>query len=329
MPSETLNSWTPGEVWLDTSGEPIQAHGGGILEVDGLYYWYGENKSAPTRVVPFVRHGADNKHYWHRTDLVGISCYSSADLMNWKNEGVVLAAVADDYQHDLYVENVLERPKVIFNEATGQFVMWMHIDTCEYQYARAGVAVADSPTGPFRYLGSLRPNGAMSRDLTLVKDHDGTAYLLHAAERNATLYASQLSSDYLEPTGSYTRNFVNQHREAPAVFAHSSGYYMVTSGCTGWDPNPAQLAYADTPAGPWQSLGDPCMGARADTTFDSQSTFILPVNEHACVFIANRWVKEDLGSSRHVWLPMLRDGERWRIEWKDRWDWSHLLEGRA
>lgn len=40
----------PGRVWLDTEGNPIQAHGGGILydERSGTYYWYGEYKDGPT-----------------------------------------------------------------------------------------------------------------------------------------------------------------------------------------------------------------------------------------------------------------------------------------
>ena len=40
----------PGRIWLDTDGNPIQAHGGGIL-YDGrtrTYYWYGEYKDGPT-----------------------------------------------------------------------------------------------------------------------------------------------------------------------------------------------------------------------------------------------------------------------------------------
>ena len=32
----------PGKTWLDTNGNPIQAHGGSVLYVDGIYYWYGE-----------------------------------------------------------------------------------------------------------------------------------------------------------------------------------------------------------------------------------------------------------------------------------------------
>lgn len=40
-----------GEVWLDTSGNPINAHGGGILYHNGMYYWYGEYKKGET-VLP-------------------------------------------------------------------------------------------------------------------------------------------------------------------------------------------------------------------------------------------------------------------------------------
>ena len=32
----------PKEVWNDTEGNPINAHGGGILYHKGTYYWYGD-----------------------------------------------------------------------------------------------------------------------------------------------------------------------------------------------------------------------------------------------------------------------------------------------
>jgi non-ribosomal peptide synthetase component E (peptide arylation enzyme) len=37
-----------GEVWKDTDGNPINAHGGGLLYHDGAYYWYGEYKKGKT-----------------------------------------------------------------------------------------------------------------------------------------------------------------------------------------------------------------------------------------------------------------------------------------
>jgi hypothetical protein len=38
------SSIRPGQIWLDTNGNRIQAHGGSIMELDGTFYWYGENK---------------------------------------------------------------------------------------------------------------------------------------------------------------------------------------------------------------------------------------------------------------------------------------------
>lgn len=152
-------SFQPGQVWLDAEGRPIQAHGGGVLLHDGVYYWYGENKTGPTL----------NKN---RVDVIGISCYSSCDLYCWKFEGLALKAVPDDASHDLHPNRVCERPKVVYNEKTRKFVMWVHIDDAKYQYARTGVAVADRPAGPFQYVGSFRPNGGESRDMTVFQDFD-------------------------------------------------------------------------------------------------------------------------------------------------------------
>ena len=65
-------------------------------------------------------------------DLTGIACYSSTNLIDWKNEGLVLHAIPDDPQSDLFLGRVLERPKVIYNRNTHKFVMWLHVDTADY-----------------------------------------------------------------------------------------------------------------------------------------------------------------------------------------------------
>lgn len=63
-----------GGVWKDTQGVHINAHGGNILSYKGTYYWYGESRSA-TR-VPY--------------SSLGVSVYSSKNLKDWKNHGLVL-----------------------------------------------------------------------------------------------------------------------------------------------------------------------------------------------------------------------------------------------
>lgn len=304
------HSFKPGEVWLDTDGQPIQAHGGGMLLHDGVYYWYGENKAAPN----VCRDGA----LLARVDVIGISCYSSTDLYNWKNEGVVLAAM-DEPGHDLSPYGVLERPKVIYNSNTGQFVLWAHIDHADYKYARAGVAVSDSPTGPFRYIQSYNPNDNDSRDMTVFQDEDGVAYLFHSSEWNVTLYCSRLTPDYLQPDGAYTQNFVQLSREAPAVIRHDGRYYMVSSFCTGWQPNEAMAAIAEHPMGPWQPIGNPCVGPQSELTFGAQSTYLFTAPDGTVIFMADRWNPDNLQDSRYVWLPVKFEGGRMVIEWQDEW----------
>ena len=353
-----VRSFRPGEIWPDASGQPINAHGAGFLHHDGVMYWYGEHKIAGE---------AGNAAH------VGVHAYSSTDLLNWHDEGIALR-VPDEPGHEIEAGCILERPKVVFNAATRRFVMWFHLEPKGggYSGARSGVAVADSPAGPFRYLGSLRPNagvwpenapaearrplsageaarvaalelpggpvpyypkdilyrrdfagGQMARDLTLFVDEDGKAYHVYASEDNGTLHISLLTEDYLRPAGRYVRIFPGGFNEAPALFKRAGRYFLITSGCTGWAPNQARVSVADSIWGPWEELGNPCLGDnwQTATTFDAQSTFVLPVpgREDAFIFVADRWRPFDAIDGRYVWLPIrFRHGVpviEWQAEW--------------
>ncbi len=312
------HSFRPGQVWLDTSGHPIQAHGGSVLYSQGTYYWFGENKAGETR--PGILQGLT------RVDVIGINCYSSQDLYNWKFEGTILPAEADNPASDLHPSKVVERPKVVYNSVTGKYVMWMHVDTADYAYARAGVAVADSPTAPYHYLGSLRPNGAMCRDMALFQDEDGTAFHIFASEDNRTIHVALLGDDYLKPSERTTRVFEDRFREAPAVFKRGGKYHLITSGCTGWAPNATEYATASSLFGPWQVEGNPCRGPGSDATFGAQSTFVLPVagSREKHIFMADMWNSSDLAASRYVWLPICFEGNQLVIEWLDEWNLEML-----
>jgi beta-xylosidase len=349
---DLYSSFHPGQLWLDTDGNPINAHGGGILYHDGVYYWYGEIKNGKT-------YAPECNKSWGgtRVDVEGISCYSSRDLYNWKYEGNVLPAVRSDPHHDLHPSRVVERPKVLFNRKTGKFVMWMHIDSEDYAASRSGVAVSDSPAGTFRYLGSFRPDagvwpanispadkqpssanklardfqgGQMARDMTLFQDDDGVAYHIYSSEDNSTIHISQLSDDYLRPSGKYVRAFAGRSLEAAAVFKRDGKYYLIASECTGWDPNPAHSAVSDSIWGPWKELGNPCVGKDAEKTFYAQSTYVLPVAGRSglYVFLADRWNRNDLPDSRYVWLPIgfSPDG-RLTIKWLDEWSLAEPAGG--
>lgn len=358
----------PGEVWLDSADQPINAHGGGVLHHEGTYYWFGEHKVA----------GPDGN-----LAQVGVHVYASADLQRWDDAGIAFP-VSPDAASEIGRGCIIERPKVIFNAAARRFVMWFHLEPPGQGYAasRSGVAVADRPAGPYRFLGSLRPNagvwpenvsadwrrplgpgertrldalelpggprpyypkhllfrrdhagGQMARDLALFVDDDGTAYQIYASEENGTLHISQLDPTYLQPAGRYIRVLPGRFNEAPAPMKWRGRYFLFASGCTGWAPNPARLLAADSIWGPWEECGNPCLGTgrQIANTFASQPAFILPVagRTDAFVYLGDRWRPDDPCDGRYVWLPVEFHHGFPMIRWHDQWDLSVFDRGPA
>lgn len=140
-----FNSNLPMRPWLDVDGKPINAHGGGIMFHGYLAYWYGECR-------PVGPAGQDAR--------IGVSVYISDDLVNWRDGGVCMPVVHDQPGHPLESGCKIERPKVMYNAKTGKFVMWWHHDLYGRGHASAlaAVAIADNPTGPFKFLQMTRPN---------------------------------------------------------------------------------------------------------------------------------------------------------------------------
>ncbi len=325
--------------WPDDKGVHINAHGGGILYHEGVYYWFGEHK---------VGGSIGN------TAQVGVHCYRSTDLYNWTDAGIALA-VSQEPASEIVKGCIIERPKVIYNAATKTFVMWFHLELKDqgYSAARVGVAVSQSPEGPYRYLRSMRPHagvwpvnadasanvpglkndftgGQMSRDMTLFVDGDATAYQITASEGNSTLHISRLSGDYRDVSKTYARVFPDEFREAPAICKCQGRYWLITSGQSSWAPNAASVAVADSILGPWKVQGNPCEGINPhnglgpEKTFGGQSTFILPVHGKPGEFIAmfDVWEPGDAIKGRYVWLPITFCHDRLRVIWRETWDLS-------
>ena len=353
LSAQKAASFKVGEIWPDDKGVHINAHGGGMLFHNGKYYWFGEHKGERSNAA-----------------FAGVTCYSSDDLYNWKNEGIALE-VSDDPESLIVRGCVLERPKVVYNEKTGKFVMYFHLELRGKGYSAAyvGRAVSGHVTGPYVFIGAGRVNagiwpvnlskegredtlstgslkswtpawktavanglyvrrdfggGQMSRDMTLFVDDDGKAYHIYASEENLTMHLAELTDDYLNHTGRYVVVEPAGHNEAPAIFKKDGTYYMITSGCTGWDPNAARLLTAPTIWGPWTLHPNPCTGEGAELTFRSQSTYIIPVQDRkdAFIFMADRWTPRQPIDGRYIWLPVLFNGGLPVLKWFDEWDLS-------
>src|SRR6185312_14379035 len=113
---------TPAGAFNDNKGNYIQAHGGGMIKVGSTYYWFGEDKAGES---------ANN------TAFQDIPCYSSTDLAYWTFVNYVLTRQASG---DIGPNRIVERPKVIYNSTTRQYVMYMHIDNPSYSENNVGVA---------------------------------------------------------------------------------------------------------------------------------------------------------------------------------------------
>lgn len=295
-----------GTMWLDTDGNPIQAHGGMIEKFDGIYYWYGENKADETVL---------KENGLHRVDFIGFSCYSSADCISWKNEGLVLKA-SDQPGSPLHKSRVGERPKVLYNEKSRKYVMWFHLDSHDYMTAHTGVAVADRPTGPFQFVREMCPNRFDSRDMTLFKDTDGKAYLIYSSDWNKTLRIAQLTDDYLDVNGVYSHAFPEQEREAPAIFIKDGLYYMITSGCTGWEPNNALFGISHNIFSGWKLIGDPCTGENARQTYFGQSTYVFEKDGRHYLML-DHWNPSNLKESGYSILPVQADNGHLTVSFQE------------
>jgi hypothetical protein len=276
---------TNGTQFTDTSGNPVHAHGGGVIKVGSYYYWFGEHRNV------------DNTFRY-------VDAYRSTDLKNWEFRNHVLT---QSTHPELAVANI-ERPKVMYNAATGKFVMWMHKENgSDYSEARAAVAVSDTVDGDYTWQGSFRPLGQhMSRDITVFVDTDGTGYMVSAARENYDLHIYRLTTDYTGVASLVANPWPGGHREAPALFKRGGVYFMLTSGATGWNPNQQRYATATSLAGPWSSMADV-----GDTTaYGSQTAYVLPVQGSTAtsyLYLGDRWGNSFGGTvddSRYVWLPL-------------------------
>lgn len=116
-------------------GDHLQAHGAGFIQVNGTYYMIGEDKSGG--------HSFSN-----------VNCYASTGLVQWTFAGALLSRTGSG---DLGPNRVVERPKVIYNDRTRKYVLWMHMDSSSYGEARVAVATGDSVCGRYQYLRSFQP----------------------------------------------------------------------------------------------------------------------------------------------------------------------------
>lgn len=305
-----MESFYHGEInefidWQDTDGNIINASDGGIIFAEGKYHWYG----MAFRPLPFV--GGPNGG--QMTDI-GVVMYESSDLLNWKYEGVVLG-ISKEEGSELFGPLRFERPKIIYNDKTGKYVLWCHFVKYPGNHGSLkgecdmGLAICDTVNGKYEWQGYTKPIDEQGcvRDMTVYKDFDSKAYLIYDRHigNDRCLHVVLLSEDYLSFTDTYKRIDSALWREAPVVAYKNGYYYIITSGLTGWEANQAKCFRTKHLLDEWEEIGDPCVDDFTHTTFNTQgSNAFLVQGTDTQIIMLERHNTTNFLKSSYVWLPI-------------------------
>ena len=215
---------------LTVTGDTVDAHDGRVARFGDRYYWYGTQYG---RTSGFTR---ANRYV----------VYSAASLAGpWTAHGPILPAAPS---------GVYYRPHVIRDAARDRYVLWYNWYPRLWT-GRFGVAVSDSPTGPFRIVDDdvqVRHSGLGVGDFNLFVDRDGAGYLMYNTIEGHRLSVERLRDDYLASTLD-NGGFVADHCEAGSVFRRDSTYYLLTdyTCCFCTQGSGARVYTAAAPLGPY------------------------------------------------------------------------------
>ncbi len=250
--------------WLDTEGNTIFSQGGGIFKFDDTYYWYGVKYEEAEKYVqnPKVSYSKDT--------FAGVTCYSSKDLVNWKNEGIVVtkeavnnademgeqkarwvgrlgvAKVGEKYalfvQHEFPETEQDDATKTkdypdVAKEGSGEF-------NGQYYSKQVLVLTSDTPTGQFAwnqrinmydYTGGTSNTG----DQTVFTDEDtGKSYLVYSYGRGRNkMFLSEIVAQEGGKIGLAKSHMIysGAGREGNCMFKYDGKYYVCASDLYGWN----------------------------------------------------------------------------------------------
>ena len=208
----------------------------------GLYYIYSTS---------------DGKPGWGGSDF---RCFSSPDLENWTDEGIVLDLASDQVP---WADGNAWAPAIEEKYIDGNYRYFLYYSGNDKGGTgkQIGVAVADSPTGPFTDFGKpivdKSPVGhGQQIDVDVFTDPvSGKSYLywgngyMAGAELDPSMTAIVPETvTVMTPAGGSLKDYA--YREAPYVFYHDGRYYFMWSVDDTGSPN-YHVAYgtSDSPLG--------------------------------------------------------------------------------
>ena len=178
--------------------------------------------------------------------------FSSDNLTDWKDHGVILSRNDVPWvNHDAYA---MWAPDAVFKDGKYYFYFPAPVaDTTNGPGMRIGVAIADTPVGPFKAL-PTPIEGVKGIDPAVLIDKDGSAYLYWGLNK---LFAAKLKPNMTEIEGE-PLTFDNLPKkglqEGPFVFERNGVYYLTYPHVANKIER-LEYATSSSPLGPFQWAG--------------------------------------------------------------------------
>lgn len=220
-----------------------------MVHKDTLYVYTGRDEA-----------GAD--FFWMQEWRV----YSTKDMANWTDHGSPLAIESFDWADDrAWAAQCIER--------NGKFYWYVCLHSKITNAMAIGVAVGDSPTGPFKdAIGKPLYDGSWEYiDPTVLIDDDGQAYIYWG---NPNIYYAKLNDDMVSLKGAVAKfeqtpdsfgapnpevrekgkKYGDVYTEGPWIHKRKGNYYLLYAA--GGVPEHIAYSMAKSPVGPWKYMGD-------------------------------------------------------------------------
>ena len=215
------------------------------------------------KVYLYTTHDEDNSTWFTMNDW---RLYTTSDMVNWTDHGAVLS-----YTDFSWAKGDAWAPQCI--ERDGKFYMYVPMISNINNRGAIGVAVADSPYGPFYDpLGKpLVQSEWGDIDPTVFIDDDGQAYLYWG---NPNLYYVKLNEDMISLKGGVGKleqtvesfgapnpekrvkgvKYKDTYTEGPWLHKREGKYYLLYAA--GGVPEHIAYSMSDGPLGPWKYMGE-------------------------------------------------------------------------
>ena len=316
--TEVKNLITNDAFYTDTDGNNIYSQGGGIYKFGDKYYWYGiRYEEAPI----YAENPENGKAGNARFDT--FTCYSSTDLVNWKNEGDIFSDKPDGWGG---------RMGVAYNENTKKYVLIS-------QYAPGTLfAVSDKPEGPFKIdhikQDAFPIENNITGDQTVFQDDDGKAYIICSSASgreyqyviplresdfldidadNIKMLYHDADGKYIDENGEITTK-EKKGIEGNSMFKYNGAYYFTGSDLFGWNSSNVYYLKSDEILGDYnKNTGLPNImdGAHASYAHNSQAGFYVTVHgseQDLVLYCGDRWADfAGNGIGYNQWVPITVD----------------------